>query len=507
MPIDAQRDQETQILSQQILHTIATNPDPLQCASTLLQIVQSATDASGACFALFDELETCVTTRNTDGDHYYATLHKLAPHLSPGVHLNPALPDGTPPFEEDLIVIVISAATDEAVVGGVCLTGSFAQLNGDMAFDEFLNAFTIVATKAEANAQHTRNEQLTTSLLSSFTDPLLVLDEHKHIVLLNPAAEALFAVSTDTASGKPVGKVVQSDELLALANGANNYQTEWVSDDGQTFVPRAEPIIATAEGEIGGWVIALHDITRFKKLNRSQYEFTRNVTHDLRSPLTSMQGFASMLELGAVGDLNERQAHFVEKILAGIGQVTALVDNIQDAGRYDPETGFYEMSRSQCDLNDLINQIAENHLLPAEKQELELVVQIAENVPIISADVNMLERGLRNLVDNAIKYTPNGGFIKLGAEVQDETITISVTDSGYGISSDNQKQLFERGVRIHREEHKRVKGSGLGLFIVRSVAQGHGGEAWVESDEGKGSTFFISIPLNDANLTGASEET
>jgi signal transduction histidine kinase len=220
-----------------------------------------------------------------------------------------------------------------------------------------------------------------------------------------------------------------------------------------------------------------------------------------------MHGFASMLELGAVGELNEKQAHFIEKILSGINQISVLVDNIQDAGRYDPETGFYEMSRSQCDLNDLIHRITEDHLLPAEKQELQLSFEIADHVPIINADVIMLERALRNLVDNAIKYTPNGGTIKLSVDKQQEQIIISVADSGLGISPENQQKLFERGVRIHREEHKRIKGSGLGLFIVRSAAQRHGGDAWVKSEDGQGSTFFMSIPLEGPNLLGHREET
>lgn len=239
---------------------------------------------------------------------------------------------------------------------------------------------------------------------------------------------------------------------------------------------------------------------RHERLTRNQSEFTRLVSHDLRSPLTSMQGFASMLESNMVGDLNERQAHFVEKILSGIAQMTSLVDNIQDAGRYDPETGFYEMERSPCDLIEVANRIVNNHLVPAEKQELTISVTSGSDVPIINADPNMLERALTNLVDNAIKYTPNGGKIEVGVRRDGGQVVLSVTDTGYGISPENQKHLFERHVRIPRKEHKRVKGSGLGLFIVRSVAQRHGGRAWVESVEGKGSTFYMSIPLDGANL-------
>jgi signal transduction histidine kinase len=243
----------------------------------------------------------------------------------------------------------------------------------------------------------------------------------------------------------------------------------------------------------------LHAAARQEKLSRNQSEFMRIVSHDLRSPLTSIQGFAGMLESEMVGDLNEQQSHFVEKILSGITQMTSLVDNIQDAGRFDPETGFYDMERSQCDLVDLVQRIVKNHLVPAEKQDLTITMTAVDGLPIINVDVNMLERAIANLIDNAIKYTPNGRKIAVGLDRQGDNLFLSVKDNGLGINPEHQKLLFERHVRIARREHKRVKGSGLGLFIVRSVARSHGGDAWVESVEGQGSTFYIRIPLNDAN--------
>lgn len=245
-------------------------------------------------------------------------------------------------------------------------------------------------------------------------------------------------------------------------------------------------------------------IARHKMLARNQSEFVRITTHDLRSPLTAMRGFASMLESDKFGDLNERQAHFIEKILSGVDQMSGLVDNIQDAGRFDPETGFYEMERTPTDLIDLVNQIVDSHLLPAEKQELTLRVSSSDDVPIVNVDRTMIERATTNLVDNAIKYTPNGGKIEVSVRRQraahGDHIVISVRDNGYGISEDNLKKLFQKHFRIHRREHSRVKGTGLGLFIVRSVAIRHNGNAWVESVEGEGSTFSIRIPLKGKNL-------
>jgi signal transduction histidine kinase len=243
---------------------------------------------------------------------------------------------------------------------------------------------------------------------------------------------------------------------------------------------------------------------RHKRHNLNQHEFLRVVTHDMRSPLTSMHGFGSMLESQMVGDLNEKQARFVEKIMSGIAQLTIQIDNMQDAGRYDPETGFYEMSRSATDLIELVRTIATNSLLPTEKQNLQLSFDADDNVPIINVDSAMLERSVTNLIDNAIKYTPDGENINVSVRHDDDdAIMIAVEDSGFGINPENIDKLFNRHFRIHRQEHRRVKGSGLGLFIVRSVAIKHNGDAWVESVEGEGSTFFIRIPLSDDNLLGS----
>lgn len=243
---------------------------------------------------------------------------------------------------------------------------------------------------------------------------------------------------------------------------------------------------------------------RHEKLMRNQNEFVSIVSHDLRTPLTSMKGFGSMLESQMAGDLNDEQAHFVNKMLSGITQMTSLVDNIQDAGRYDPETGFYEMQRQPSDITDIVRSIVDTHLLPAEKQDLDLRFSTSDDIPIVNIDDRMIERAVINLVDNAIKYTPNGRQVEVKVQRVNDALEITVTDNGYGISEENRKYLFQRHYRVQRREHKLVKGSGLGLFIVRSVARQHGGDAFVHSIEGEGSTFGIRIPLTGENLIGSS---
>ncbi|HVU12447.1 MAG TPA: HAMP domain-containing sensor histidine kinase [Phototrophicaceae bacterium] len=325
----------------------------------------------------------------------------------------------------------------------------------------------------------------------SFVDPLLSAGDSLDFDLDSDTLEQIDGMSVDSETATLLCPVREEDELLgALVLGTTAMPSGAKRD---LLAALIDALIIVLQRE--------RSITQYKKLNRSQAEFIRIVSHDIRSPLTSMRGFAEMM--GMVGPLNTKQAQFSDKVQSGIAQITALVDNIQDAGRFDPETGFYEMSRSQVDLNEMVKRVVSNQLIPQEKPDLTISVSVSDDVPIINADANMVERAITNLVDNAIKYTPNGGHIDALAITNAGSVIISVRDNGLGISKENQKQLFQRHVRLARPEHKRIKGTGLGLFIVKSVAQRHGGDAWVESAENVGSTFSFSIPLKGANLVVA----
>jgi len=248
--------------------------------------------------------------------------------------------------------------------------------------------------------------------------------------------------------------------------------------------------------------IETRTLERHQQLMRNQSEFVRITTHDLRSPLTVLKGIIGMMELGTI-DLSKVIPNYVEKMASAVHQMEMQVDNIQDAGRYDLETGFYELMRAPTDLIELAQKIVNNQLQPAEKQELKITVEATDDVPIVNVDSGMLERAIINLVDNTIKYTPDGGTITVRVYRENEKIVISVQDNGFGISAANLPNLFKRYYRVRRREHHRVKGTGLGLFIVSSAAQQHGGQARAESVEGEGATFFIEIPLSGANLFNA----
>ncbi len=326
-------------------------------------------------------------------------------------------------------------------------------------------------------------------LFESSSSPVLLFDTDHHLVAANSRGKAVFSIqSEDIASSSDHFQHYEAVESWLSQGGVLD---DW-SPDGQTvFQPVTQ---GTSDGK--GIILVLRDVSEIRKLARNQNEFIRLLSHDLRTPLTYILGFASMLEQQIPNTLTEKQQQFVSKIMTGIEQITRIVENIQDAGRFDPETGFYEMNRAPVDVGILTHRICEQLVIPTTKTTLQVHTDIDDMLPVIAADSNMLERAITNLIDNAIKYTPDGGRVRVRVYREADDVIVQVKDSGLGIHADDIGKLFQRHVRLHRPEFHKIKGSGLGLFIVKSVAQRHGGRAWVESTLGEGSSFFLSLPLS-----------
>ncbi len=472
MQVNAKPSPEQQL--RDLLHVIAATPEPEACITRLLHASLPLTGAAGAAFRLAGTPAVMMTAGDISG----IRLDSL-PAAAPDFTALNSLPGA----------LVCPVRSSDQLLGVLLLALETLSDDARNALVGLLDALVIAARAANAQGAAANAQRLARALLDSLAEPLLVFDSNWKLLFMNPAAQGLFPGS----AGQPLAKVVNSDELVSFAQGQQPLN-EWASG-AFTFIPRVHPIGEDAEE---GWVLAFRDITQFKKLNHSQSEFIRVVSHDVRSPLTAMRGFSDMM--GMVGPLNEKQKQFNEKVLSGIMQITTLVDNIQDAGRFDVETGFYEMSREQCDLLEIAWRMVNNILSLTQKTDIEISVSVADEVPIINADKLMLERAVTNLVDNAVKYTPSGGKVEVRIYLAAESVIVSVKDDGLGISPEDQQLLFRRHMRLSRPEHRKIKGSGLGLFIVRSVAQRHGGDAWVESQIGVGTTFSFSIPLRGENL-------
>ncbi len=344
----------------------------------------------------------------------------------------------------------------------------------------------------------TEREQLS-ALLVNDVEPIIIVDTNYRIRVFNPAAETLFGIEAREARGRPFEAVVESEVLVNLWQDGAADAVEYASEDGRTFSPHVGTVRAE-DGTERGWLMVLRDVTRFKRLSENMSDFLHTVSHDIRSPMTAAKGYVDMLQM--VGQVNDTQERFIYKILSSINDMTNLVEKVLDAGRLDPEMDVYDIRRETCDPAQIVKKVVSTLGAAAEKKQIMLTADVSPQVPVMNIDEMMVERALVNLVENAIKYTPEGGEVQVIGQVKDNYLVLTVSDNGFGISPDDQERLFERGQRVRRKEHKAIRGSGLGLFIVKNVARKHSGYATLDSTVGQGSTFSIMIPLQGNNLVG-----
>jgi PAS domain S-box-containing protein len=333
------------------------------------------------------------------------------------------------------------------------------------------------------------------AVLASTSDAVIVTDPTERILLINPAMERAFGLNGTDVRGLPVVDVIPSEKLVeALSNNADRTRNvEIPTGNGRTLYASASTIVST-DGQVLGRVAVLHDITYLKEVDDMKSDFVATVSHDLRSPLTFMRGYANMLPM--VGELNPKQQEYVTKILGGIEQMSNLIEALLDLGRI--EAGV-ELVLTQFKVEELLQAIADELAQPAQSKGIQLVVKSAPALPLLKCDQSLIRQAVNNLVNNAIKYAPNSGEVTMGASLETgpigPEIVICVQDNGPGISPQDQVRLFEKFYRVKQRSSSNVKGSGLGLALVKSIAERHDGRAWCVSEVGRGSTFYLSLPF------------
>jgi len=331
------------------------------------------------------------------------------------------------------------------------------------------------------------------NLLDALPDPVLAFDALAVLQMANQAALSLLKL-TPQAVGQALSAILPADLHSAVLQAIAGESAEWHTEDEKTIYALYLKTISTgAKSTAVVQMLILQDVTRIKLLHQNYEDFVSTVLHDLRTPLTSMRGFADMLSM--VGSVNDMQQQYIGKVLSGISQIASLIENSLDAGRLDPMTGSYKLLREVCRLDLIAEEVVATQKNEAERKHLIVMTEAGPDLAPVFLDEVMVRRALNNLVDNAIKYTPDGGQITVRAFIKGDSAYLSVQDSGAGISLEEQQTVFDRFTRLRHPEHVRVKGSGLGLFVVKNVAQWHGGDAFVESVPGKGSTFIMQFPI------------
>ncbi len=322
------------------------------------------------------------------------------------------------------------------------------------------------------------------SIFSSIEDGVIVLDHRKKLILINRVAREAFGLDGRDLSGRLIEDVIAHNELRALlaksGDGAVKYY-ELNFDDGRVFNAQHTPI-----PEVGS-AITMQDITYLKRLDQMKSDFVHTVSHDLRSPLTAVLGYAELVE--RVGPLTEQQQEFVRRIQGSVQSITALVNELLDLGRL--ESGF-DSRRESVQLESILTYSLGLFDSLVTQKHLELSQQVATGLPALRANPIRIRQLIENLLGNAIKYTPDGGKITVVVRAEDHQIIFAVNDSGPGIPRDEQLRIFEKFYRASNVAG--TKGSGLGLAIVKSIVDSYHGRVWVESTVNEGASFIVVLP-------------
>lgn len=332
------------------------------------------------------------------------------------------------------------------------------------------------------------------AILASTSDAVVVTDQESRILLLNPAAEADLEISASQSVGQLVSDVFSDSGLISLLIAADGREAAGeVELPGGRVLYGSSSAIAGDDGHADGRVVVLRDITYFRQLDEMKTEFVHTVSHDLRSPLTYMRGFVTMLPM--IGELSPKQREYVDKILSGIDEMSNLTQDLLSLARIESDV---DQLRQPFQLDGLVKGVVRSHQTHAASKGLTLQVDIADALPDVIGDPTLLRQAIVNLVENAIKYT-NTGKVEVRAFAREDSVIIEVQDSGPGISQADQVRLFERFYRVKRRGSMDSKGTGLGLAIVKSIVERrHGGRVWVESKLGAGSTFSVALPVEGA---------
>jgi two-component system, OmpR family, phosphate regulon sensor histidine kinase PhoR len=331
------------------------------------------------------------------------------------------------------------------------------------------------------------------AILSSMVEGVAVVGSDERILYCNQAFEQILELPQGSSQGKKLVEALRQAELVSAVRqvlpGGDEItgEVEVGTVRRRSFSVTAAPVRAAGASSA---VLVLHDITELRRLERVRRDFVANVSHEFKTPLTAIQGFAETLLGGALDDQANRK-RFVEIIREQSQRLTRLTDDLLKLSRI--EAGRLELESHPVSVPALVNGCVESARLKAESKGLQITVELPADIPTIRGDAVQLSEVLQNLVDNAMQYTPPGGNIDVTVYCNGHEVIFTVADTGIGIPESDLERIFERFYRVDAARSREAGGTGLGLSIARHIVDAHGGRIWVESAVGQGSRFRFSI--------------
>ncbi len=375
--------------------------------------------------------------------------------------------------------------------------------------------FRLIREQAERLGKLLRQQEVEASraraILDAIADGVLVTDAKGKITLFNPSAERLLGLSADQVVGQPLEHFVGffgsagrqwmetihtwSEEVEAEGNEPTTYAEQLELDDGRVVSVHLAPVFFRRE--FLGTVSVFRDITHQIEVDRLKSEFVATVSHELRTPMTAIKGYVDILLMGAAGPLTDQQRRFLKTVQSNTERLNLLVGDLLDISRI--EAGRIALVMEALNLKELLEDVVNEQRRLAEEAGREIVVEVAvpEDLPLVRGDHERVRQIVENLIENAYRYTPDGGRVRVTAMTKDGEVQVDVSDTGIGISPEEQQRVFERFYRGENPLVMASAGTGLGLAIVKTLVEMHGGRIWVESSgvPGEGSTFSFTLPV------------
>jgi len=344
--------------------------------------------------------------------------------------------------------------------------------------------------------------ELARDALTSLADGLLLIDDGGKIALLNPRAEALLGVSETAWLEIPDAEFYRAlaKQAARAENLAPRFQqcaqraVEMPRLEFALRAPQARVIEATwfaLRGAHGAYGVLWRDVTRVKELEEMKSQLLSTVSHELRTPLASIKGFATTLLRQDVRWDEATQREFLRIIEEESNRLEELIDNLLDMSQV--EAGALRIQKEPVQLRRLVREAVE--MAQRRTETHWFVVDLPSELPRVWADPRRIRQVLNNLLENAIKYSPDGGQITVRCEVDSKRVTVSIADQGQGIPPEYLERVFDRFFQVDSANTRKMGGSGLGLAIAKGIVQAHDGAIWAEATPGQGSVFRFTLPI------------
>ena len=340
------------------------------------------------------------------------------------------------------------------------------------------------------------------TIVESIADPIIVTDNEGLVVLMNKAASEVLDVDADTVNGTSLMGVLKDERWAKrLSSEPIDQQERLPGDELMTLERRGRRLylrprqtkILDADRRVEGTVTLLQDVTRFKDLDEMKTEFLATVSHEFRTPLTSINMTVDILSNEVVGNINAKQRELLLAAKDDCDRLGKLVKELLDLSKL--EARQQEMKVESVNVSDLIDESLKPLKLPFKQKQITLNTVVTPDALYVTGNRQQLTWVITNLASNALRFTAEGGSVNISVRKQTDAICVAVTDTGPGIPQQAQRTIFDKFVQI-KEPAETTPGSvGLGLAIAREVVEAHEGRIWVESIEGKGSTFFFTLPV------------